>query len=44
MGGIYMDLRQLLGKEVNLVEDGTLENYAAATAGQDKRLIYERGN
>ena len=44
MGGIYMDLRQLLGKEVDLIEDGTLEDYAAATANQDKKLIYEREN
>lgn len=42
MGGIYMDLRQLLGKEVDLIEDGTLEDYAAATANQEKKLIYER--
>lgn len=42
MGGMYMDLKQLLGREVDLIEDGTLEDYAAATAENDKRLIYER--
>lgn len=42
MGGMYMDLRQLLGREIDLIEEGTLEDYAAATAEKDKRLIYER--
>jgi len=44
MGGIYMDLRQLLGREVDLVEEGQLEPYAAATADRDKQLIYERAS
>lgn len=42
MGGMYMDLRRLLGKDVDLIEDGTLEDFAAKTAERDKRLIYER--
>lgn len=42
MGGMYMDLRKLLGRDVDLVEDGTLEDYAAETANKDKQLIYER--
>lgn len=42
MGGMYMDLRRLLGRDVDLVEDGTLEDYAVVTAEKDKRLIYER--
>lgn len=44
MGGMYMDLRQLLGREVDLVEDGTLEDYAKTTVDEDKQLIYERTN
>ncbi len=44
MGGMYIDLRQLLGKEIDLIEDGTLEDYAAETAEKDKKLIYERAN
>lgn len=44
MGGMYMDLRKLLGRDVDLIEDGTLEDYAAATAANDKTLIYERAN
>lgn len=42
MGGMYMDLRKLLGRDIDLVEDGTLEDYAAETAEKDKQLIYER--
>ena len=41
-GGMYMDLRKLLGKEVDLIEDGALRPYAAKTAERDKILIYER--
>lgn len=44
MGGMYMDLRKLLGRDVDLIEEGTLEDYAAATAANDKTLIYERAN
>lgn len=43
MGGMYMDLKELLGREVDLVEEGSLRPYAAETANRDKRLIYERG-
>ncbi|MBO7134848.1 MAG: nucleotidyltransferase domain-containing protein [Bacteroidales bacterium] len=42
MGGMYMDLKELLGREVDLVEDGSLRPYAAETANRDKKLIYER--
>lgn len=44
MGGMYMDLKELLGREVDLVEEGTLRPYASATANRDKQLIYERTN
>ena len=42
MGGMYMDLTRLLGREVDLIEDGSLRPYAAETADRDKILIYER--
>ena len=41
-GGMYMDLKELLGREVDLVVDGTLRPYAAESANRDKKLIYER--
>ena len=44
MGGMYMDLRELLGHEIDLVEEGTLRPYAEETANRDKKLIYERAN
>lgn len=42
MGGMYIDLKELLGREVDLVEEGSLRPYAAASANRDKKLIYER--
>ena len=42
LGGMYSDLKELLGREVDLVEEGTLKPYAAESANHDKRLIYER--
>lgn len=42
--GMYVDLKELLNKEIDLVEDGTLLPYAADTANKDKILIYERPN
>lgn len=44
MGGIYMDLKELLRRDVDLVEEGTLMPFATASANRDKILIYERGN
>ena len=44
MGGMYMDLKKLLGHEVDLIEEGTLRPYAEKTANRDKKLIYERAN
>ena len=41
-GGMLMDLRKLLNRDVDLVVDGSLRPYAAATAEKDKILIYER--
>ena len=43
-GGMYMDLKELLGREVDLVVDGTLRPYAAESANRDKKLIYERNS
>lgn len=42
MGGMYMDLKELLGREVDLVEEGSLSPYAVESANRDKKLIYER--
>lgn len=42
MGGMYMDLKELLGREVDLVEEGSLRPYAVESANRDKILIYER--
>ena len=42
IGGMYMDLKELLGREVDLVEEGTLLPYAVESANKDKVLIYER--
>ena len=42
IGGIYMDLKELLNREIDLVEDGTLLPFAQESAERDKILIYER--
>lgn len=39
-----MDIREPLGREVDLIVDGTLRPYAAKAAERDKILIYEREN
>lgn len=44
MGGMYMDLKELLQRDVDLVEDGTLLPFAIKSANQDKILIYERNH
>ncbi len=41
--GMYVDLKELLGREVDLVADGCLKPFAVKTANRDKILIYERG-
>lgn len=38
------DLEDILGKRVDLVENGRLKDFAIASANQDKILIYERTN
>ncbi len=42
MGGMYEDLKELLGREVDLITDGGLLPFARESADRDKILIYER--
>ena len=39
---MYSDLKELLGREVDLVTDGSLKPFARNSVEQDKILIYER--
>ena len=41
--GMYADLKEMLGREVDLVADGCLLPFAEKSANRDKILIYERG-
>lgn len=40
--GIQQHLQQLLGRKIDLVEEGTLMPFAVDSANKDKILIYER--
>lgn len=42
LGGMYEDLKDLLGCEVDLITVGGLMPFAQESAEQDKILIYER--
>lgn len=42
MGGILMDLSELLGRPVDLVENKGLMSFARQSVERDKILIYER--
>lgn len=42
--GIYGDLKDLLGRDVDLVKNGSLKPFAVESANHDKILIYEREN
>jgi len=42
--GIMIDLKKLLRKKVDLVQEGTLYDFAADSVENDKILIYERAN
>ena len=44
MGGLLMDLADLLGKKVNLVDNRGLMDFARKSVDNDKILIYERIN
>lgn len=41
-GGMCEDLKQRLGREVDLVAYGSLKPYARESAEHDKILVYER--
>lgn len=42
IAGMQLDLEDLLGREVDLVENGTLRPWAVESVDRDKQLIYER--
>ena len=42
MVGMYEDLKELLGREVDLITDGGLLPFARESVDRDKILIYER--
>ncbi len=42
IAGMKVDLEDLLGREVDLVEDGMLRPWAVESVNRDRRLIYER--
>lgn len=42
IAGMKDDLEDLLGREVDLVEDGMLRPWAVESVNRDRRLIYER--
>ena len=42
IAGMQIDLEDLLGLEVDLVEEGTLRPWAVESVNNDKQLIYER--
>ncbi len=42
IAGMKVDLEDLLGCEVDLVEEGSLRPWAAESVNRDRKLIYER--
>lgn len=42
LSGMYEDLKEMLGREVDLITDGGLMPFARESAERDKILIYER--
>ena len=42
--GMYGDLKELLVREVDFVQNGALKPFAVESAERDKILIYERTN
>ena len=42
--GMWGDLEQLLGRQVDLVTEKALMTFARESANRDKKLIYERAN
>ena len=41
---MHRELEELLGRKVDLVEDGTLRPAVQTTANRDLKVIYERSN
>ena len=41
---MWRELQDCLGREVDLVEEGTLKPFAVESANRDKKLVYERAN
>ena len=44
IASMYVALKKMLNREVDLVEEGTLLPFAVASADNDKILIYERAS
>ncbi|MCR5453752.1 MAG: nucleotidyltransferase domain-containing protein [Bacteroidales bacterium] len=42
MGGMYMDLRRLLGRDIDLVAEGSLHKSVVQSVEREKILVYER--
>ena len=42
IAGMHIDLENLLGHKVDIVEDGTLRPWSVESVNKDKCLIYER--
>ena len=42
--GMYEDLKELLGRNVDLVSERTLAPFARKSVNRDKKLVYERTN
>ena len=42
--GMYEDLKELLGRNVDLVSERTLASFARKSVNRDKKLVYERTN
>ena len=42
LSGMYEDLKEILGCEVDLITEGGLMSFARESADRDKILIYER--
>lgn len=41
---MHREMEELLGRRVDIVEEGTLRPAASITADRDKKIIYERAN
>ena len=41
---MWRELQERLGRDVDLVEEGTLKPFAVESANRDKKLVYERAN